>query len=171
MKNFKTLTIISFLICLGGCAQVTETVKVIYGSSTRALEEAKSEAITKKYSCQYAECFDSILTLARPKLSHIPFKNDLSEPEVVEDGEEVAVLEISTKSGFFDIFIEDYAKGHIVVMGIAGNVDTTEVGIFLSSSGKNSKNTQIEISSLSSSAKRTLAEIVFEHLNQHFSEK
>ena len=58
-------------------------------------------------------------------------------------------------------------KKHIIVMGIKGNVDTTEVGIFFTN--PNVSTVKLEISSLSSSAKRTVAETLFKELDQQFS--
>ena len=52
-------------------------------------------------------------------------------------------------------------------MGIKGNVDTTEVGIFFTQS--NHTTVKLDVSSLSSSAKRKVAEAVFKELDQRFS--
>ena len=52
-------------------------------------------------------------------------------------------------------------------MGIAGNVDTTEVGIFFDDMGQGT--VRVEISSLSSTAKRKVAKAVFAELEKHFS--
>jgi hypothetical protein len=70
-------------------------------------------------------------------------------------------------TGVFDIFIKDSKKHRLVVMGIAGNVETTEVGIFFTQPTLTT--VKIEVSSLSSSAKRTVSEKTFEELDLRFS--
>ena len=55
----------------------------------------------------------------------------------------------------------------IVVMGIEGNVDTTEVGIFFTQ--PNLTTVKLEVSSLSSNAKRRVAQVIFDELDLRFS--
>jgi hypothetical protein len=64
------------------------------------------------------------------------------------------------------IFQKDEIKGFIVVMGIHGNVNTTEVGIFFDELSDNQ--TRIEISSLSTTAKRKVAKGLFHDLDIAF---
>ena len=69
MKNKYALAIIGiFLFWLSGCARVTETTKevakVIWGSSTKALEEVRPEALKKVYQCPWGECFEKVLSIA-----------------------------------------------------------------------------------------------------------
>ncbi len=61
------------------------------------------------------------------------------------------------------VFIDDKAKSTIVVMGIKGSVNTTEVGIFFSETEDHQ--TKIFVSSLSSNAKRIVADKVFPKLD------
>jgi hypothetical protein len=128
-----------------GCARVMEPVKVVWGSSTRALEKARVDALSKSYRCAYSDCFDAVLGLSR---------------HVQADG--------SLETGFYNVFIEDRVKRHIVVMGVAGNVDTTEVGIFFSQPDLTT--VKLDVASLSSTAKRKVAEAVFSALGSRFSE-
>ena len=127
-----------------GCSPVAETIRTVWGSSTRALEDARESAIKKTYRCPYDDCFDVVLSLAR------------NEPVLT-----------STNPKFFDVFIKDRIKSHIVVMGIKGNVDTTEVGIFLMEDQKDV--ITFEVSSLSTTAKEKVAKAVFEELDRHFT--
>jgi len=69
-------------------------------------------------------------------------------------------------AGVFEDIKDEY-KRHIVVIGIEGNVDTTEVGIFFSRLRNNVF--EIDVSSLSSSAKIRAAQIVFGELDQRFT--
>lgn len=72
------------------------------------------------------------------------------------------------EDGFFNIFQHDRIKGVIVVMGVPGNVDTTEVGLFLTVLSSNS--VKIEVTSKSTSAKKKVAEVVFKELASRFNE-
>ena len=61
-----------FLYCailLCGCARIMgttkETAKVIWGSSTKALEESRQEALKKSYPCPYDTCFADVLGIAK----------------------------------------------------------------------------------------------------------
>jgi len=142
--------------------QLHETTKFIWGSSTKALENARVDAIEKTYRCSFDDCYDSTLTLARAEPIYVKKYNEEGE-EVDDEGN----LKIPDPGGFFDIFINNRAKRHIVVMGIKGNVDTTEVGIFFS---KPSLTTvKLEVSSKSSNAKRKVADAVFNELDSLYS--
>ena len=135
--------ILVIAFCFTGCGSLSETCKTIWGSSTRKLEEARVDAITKTYKCSYDDCFDVILTLDRNNKNNLPINKKC-----------------------FEIFLKDRVKGCIVVMGIKGNIKTTEVGIFLSD--KRDGFIKLEISSLSSTAKEKVAEWVFKELGSHF---
>ena len=124
-------------ITLGGCAGVQETAKVLWGSSTRALEEARSEAISKVYQCHYEECYKEVLKIA-----------------------ELEKLEV---------FIKDKVKRHIVLIGIKGSVNTTEVGVFFTE--LNDREVRVEVSSLSTNAKKKVSEMIFPQLGQVFTEQ
>lgn len=145
-KRLNKFLVFCILMVLPGCSFLTEAAKSVWGSSTKSLERARIDAVTKTYECNFNECFDAALSLAR----------------------NAAVDEPVTKK-FFDVFINNRVKGHIVVMGIEGNVDTTEVGIFFVEYGH--KAVRIEISSLSSSAKEKVAAAVFKELELRFTEK
>ena len=146
MKNcIYNIFFIPSLLFLWGCSPIAETVKKVWGSSTQALENARSESVSKVYSCDFDQCFDAVLSLGR------------NEPKLK-----------STNKKFFDIFLKDPVKGHIVVMGILGNVNTTEVGIFFTP--VSDRVVKLDISSLSTTAKEKVAKAVFDELNLHFSE-
>ena len=122
------------MICLAGCGHVSEFSKTVWGSSTRALEEARVKGIVKAYDCSVSRCYDEVL-------------------KAVEEQE-------------YKIFINNKPKATIVVMGIPGSVDTTEVGIFFSDISDTQ--TKIYVSSLSSNAKRTVAQKIFPDLDEVF---
>ena len=144
IKSVKSSALILFfLLASAGCAQLMEPAKVIWGSSMRALEKARLEAMTQSYICGFDDCFNAIISLGR--------NEKVWEPKTQK---------------FFDIFMKDRVKGYIVVMGVKGNVNTTEVGIFFARHGRGAYT--IEIASLSSSAKRKVAVAVFSELDQRF---
>ena len=64
------------------------------------------------------------------------------------------------------IFKKDEVKGYMVLMRIAGSVNTTEVGVFFVELGE--KQTRLEISSLSTNAKRIVAKNLFHLLDIAF---
>ena len=122
---------------LSGCAVVhggVELAKTIWGSSTRALEEARPQAIVKTYDKNYWDVVG-------------------------------AAEEFSVKTGYV-IFKKDEVKGYMVLMGIKGSVNTTEVGVFFVE--LNDSATRIEISSLSTNAKRIVAKALFHGLDVSF---
>ena len=152
----------AFLLVLTGC----EMTKKILGTSTQALQEARVDAFAKTYQCSFNECYEAVLALQRINrgtysldqstelLDHETYRRDQSQP--VAEGD-----------GIFDIFQQDRVRGIIVVMGIKGNVDTTEVGIFFDKI--DASQTRIEVSSLSSTAKRKVADGIFAELDNRFN--
>lgn len=151
MKEIKLVLCFSLVFLSVGCSGLKEGAKVILGTSVKSLEDARVDAIRKTYYCDFDDCFDVILTLDRTGDSRHVKKS------------------LETTSGSFDVFQQDRIKGFIVVMGIQGNVDTTEVGIFLEAIGRSA--VEIEVVSLSSSAKRKVATVVFDELDSRFSIK
>ncbi len=123
-----------FFFSIVGCARLADTPKVLWGSSTRALEEAREEALRKTYQTNFGECFEAVLTIAR-------------------------------ESGH-TIFIQDRRKRHMILMGVKGNVGTTEVGIFFEESP--GPQTTVDITSLSTTAKEKVAKVIFEELDKKF---
>ena len=148
--NFPILVLMFFL---SGCSHAVESAKIFLGSSIQALEEARKDAIVKTYVCSYDECFNAIVNLSPPSSAILPLsaaeKNPAPRP--------------------FTVFQKDLIKGYIVVMGIPGNIDTTEVGIFLIMEADNA--IRVEVASLSTSAKEKVAKIVFDELSHHFTEQ
>src|ERR1044071_9375806 len=99
MNNQRSLLMLSAgILVLSGCAPALESAKVVWGSSTRALEKARSEAVREDFPLAYDDCFREVLKIAG-----------------VEK---------------WEAFIKDKKKGVIVVIGIPGAVNTTEVGVF-----------------------------------------
>ncbi|HBR15594.1 MAG TPA: hypothetical protein DD723_08685 [Candidatus Omnitrophica bacterium] len=153
------LMIACLLTLANGCGFVAETGKTVWGSSTRALENSRDEAISKSYVCPFDGCFDTILSLAQTQF--FLEKEEGSPPEAKEVKE-------PEKHKFFRVFLQDRVQSHIVVIGVQGNVDTTEVGIFFARLDQNAY--RIDVSSLSSSAKRKVAEVVFAELDSQYPE-
>ena len=128
------------IVCLcSSCASLgdnsQEFAKTIWGSSTRALEQARDHAITKTYDKSYWDCVRS----------------------------SIAVVE---KKQHWVIFKKDEIKGYMVVMGVKGCVNTTEIGIFFDE--LSDTRTRIEITSLSTNAKRKVSKGLFHGLDIAF---
>ena len=174
-KHHSCFTILAVSVLVTGCASIKETAKVMWGSSTRALEEARADGISKTYHCQFDECFDAVLSLARTESAiYLTSGYEGEKIQPVSDEAKAAQQEqaqaetpvIDQESDLFEIFMSNRQKGYLVVMGIVGNVDTTEVGIFFSTYAPGVM--KIEISSLSSKAKRKVAEDLFKQLDLKF---
>lgn len=116
-----------------GCSPI-EITKTIWGSSTRKLEQARSDAITKTYDKSYWNTIRAAIA-------------------VMEKEEWI-------------LFKKDEVSGYVVLMGIKGAVNTTEVGVFFVEVTPNQ--TRVEISSLSTSAKRLVAKPLFHHMDIAF---
>ena len=208
MKLRQKIITIIFILSLGGCAVITEPFKVIWGSSTHALEGARDRGISKTYNCDFNSCYDAVLQIVNG------VKEKPVNPSVIEKPEESNRIPSSTKDLKFSslvaaqavlrqsryvLFINERSRKRMVVMGIPGNVNTTEVGIFFSELltysqpmeqnrtervgrdtdhndplllGKSVKKseTKIDISSLSSTAKERVAQAIFEELDKKFQE-
>lgn len=140
----RQIVVVCFFILLGGCAPLQETAKSLWGTSTTALELARADALRKTYLCDLKECYEAALSLGRNEGSLKP-----------------------QAEKFFDVFLKDPRRRHMVVMGIQGNVDTTEVGLFFEDLGGGV--VRLEVSSLSASAKKKVARAVFEEFDRRFS--
>jgi hypothetical protein len=128
---------LGMVFLLSSCSILDGTVEVgktLWGSSTRALEEARVRAVTKTYDKPYWDCVRS-------------------------------TIDVIKKTGWL-IFKKDEIKGYIVVMHVKGCVNTTEIGIFFDELSDNQ--TRIEISSLSTNAKRKVAKRLFHGLDIAF---
>lgn len=172
MINYLLLGCLFF--STAGCAQLTETAKRIWGSSAAALERARADALGKTYACSFAECYEAVLGLGRTEEEQEAKAKQEEEAKKADGEGEGSGVEQglaqeqkpAADGKFFDVFLKDSRQKHIVVIGIAGNVDTTEVGIFFDEAGPST--IKIEISSLSSTAKRRVAQAVFEALDKRF---
>jgi len=138
------------LIMLSGCA-VKEAAKKVIGNSTQTLQARRAEGVSKTFFCGYQDCYEAVMALGRRRESVKPWIHN-DEPD----------------NGLFDIFMSDlYANPpYIIVMGVEGSVDTTEVGVFFER--VTHETIRIDISSLSSGAQRSAAEIIFKHLEKNF---
>ena len=126
------LTVVSLTLC--GCAGLMDVPKTIWGSSTRVLEEARSNALVKTYDKGYWDCFRAVLDVVQKRR--------------------------------YVVFQKDEVRGFMVIMGIPGSVNTTEVGVFFVE--LNDHQTRIELSSLSTNAKRLLAKGLFHGMDVAF---
>lgn len=65
------------------------------------------------------------------------------------------------------MFKKDEVKGYMVIMGVKGNVNTTEIGIFFDE--LSDTQTRIEVTSLSTNAKRKVAKALFHGIDIAFA--
>ena len=124
-------------VFLSGCVVIdggVELTKTIWGSSTRALEQARAQAIAKTYDKSYWETLRASLEIVQKKS--------------------------------YTVFKKDEVRGYMVLLGIKGSVNTTEVGVFFVE--LNDRQTRIEVSSLSTNAKRIVSKALFHGLDIAF---
>lgn len=167
------ILIFSFSGCVSFREKATETLKVVWGSSTRALEEARSKAIAQEFPCSFEACWDAVVNLAQENATKTkPVENtlqtNLSVQEEAKLDPKVKALEEqqALAKQTFEIFINDQGRKFLVVMGVVGSINTTEVGIFFSDSPGG--RTKIEVTSLSTKAKEKVSEMVFKELAQKY---
>jgi hypothetical protein len=96
--------------------------------------------------------------LSKPTYNGVP--QEAASDEAKENAQNPA-----DQSKPFSVFLKDRIKSHMIVMNIPGNIDTTEAGIFFSYT---ENGTKIDISSLSTTAKRTVAQAVFGELDKKY---
>ena len=72
-----------FLLLFSGCANLrenlTEVPRVVWGSSTKALEKARPSATAQIYQTNPRECFDKILSIAQKEEMKVFIKNRRKE--------------------------------------------------------------------------------------------
>lgn len=79
--NFLILCVF-FLSCFG-CARLTEVSKACWGSSTKALEEKRVDAVKKTFQCRFDECFAAVLKIANKRKLTVFAKDKAKELIVV----------------------------------------------------------------------------------------
>lgn len=144
---------VAFVVGASGCT-LREAAKKVIGHSTQTLEEeSRANAISRTFVCSYQDCFNAILSMAREKESNIPWER-LPYPN----------------TGDFDVFMSDLYSNppYIIVIGIEGNINTTEVGIFLNRTTR--ETIRVDVSSLSTTAKQKVADLVFQRLVLEFQQ-
>ena len=144
MKIIRFIIILAFLaVVSSGCGPVVETGRVFWGTSIRSLEQARPDGKKKTFSCAVEECYRCVMQLTyRGK-----FKDDVEGKP-------------------FKYFIEDPRRRYLVVMGVPGSVDTTEVGIFFEP--KDDRQVMVNVASLSSYATIKASDIIFNALGEEF---
>lgn len=160
------------LVGCAGMAGIEEVGKTVWGSSTRALEKARTQAITQEFRCPPQQCFDKVVAFVADIEKGPP---EYLNPKTGVDAKEAGYVapndqhEKAFASPFptLQIFIKDTRRHVVVLMGVPGAIDTTEVGVFFTAQGEG--RTKVEISSLSKLAKIRAAEIIFSELNKTFS--
>lgn len=63
--NLFVICALSFAILMSGCATVIESAKGIAGTSTRALEKSRKNAITRTFNYDYSACYAKTLEILK----------------------------------------------------------------------------------------------------------
>ncbi|MCB9771266.1 MAG: hypothetical protein H6754_01755 [Candidatus Omnitrophica bacterium] len=155
------------LLSMTGCSLMQEEAKVLWGSSTKALEDARGEAVKKIFACHPDECFDRIIQYCNIETEMTKQDADGFErinPEQLSRLDDDKTIKVKN----LEVFIKDRKNKKIVVMGIPGHVNTTEAGIFFTTI--EGKGTSVEVVSLSTAAKIKAANLIFAALGKDFKE-
>jgi hypothetical protein len=178
MSKSKSLMILfAAALLASGCSHVTEFAKTIWGTSTKSLEEGRATALQKTYRCSVDECFAAVLKLTEPpkedetKIPITPPTQDsrhLASVTPTNPAQNIVTPDSIVPVDYLELFLKNRKKNLIVVMGVSNCVNTTEVGIFFTPVDQG--NVRIELSSLSTKAKKNASELVFKELSKHFPE-
>jgi hypothetical protein len=155
MKKQFFVIMVLFFFC--GCARLQEPFKAVWGSSTKALEDNRANATMKTYECFPGACFDKVIEVVQG-----------AEKSKATTAQKVGLSGELLPDSEFKVFIKDRKKNCIVVMGVPGSVDTTEVGIFITP--LQLKEARVEVVSLSSVAQQTVSNLIFQELDKAFSQ-
>ncbi len=139
-KEFKNIYLL-IPILIVGCVTPQEGVRRFAGRSVAHFEKYRDNAISQDISCQASECFNVILAIGG---------NRSEQPRLEKH---------------FEVFQANKRQGFIVFYGIPGQVDTTEVAVFIVPEGSQSR---VQVVSLSSAAQEKVAKVVFEELKKNF---
>ena len=169
-KNFYPFLFVACVFVSLSCETTAEPFKVLWGSSTRALEDARIDAVSKIYECEFNDCFNAVLSLERKNKNSYRHTEDnkYDSPIALSAQQESAAKPTDQERQGFDVFMKDRIKALIVVMAIDGSENTTEAGIFFSRYNRSAF--KVEVTSLSATAKHKVAEMVFSKLDQQFKE-
>ncbi len=163
MKNKRFNLILLSFIFLCGCSAVGERAKQFWGSSTQALENARKDALQKSFSCSWEQCFTAVVEYANGDTQQlIEPKSSRSDTRQADNSTEQKTIRAKN----LDLFKIDRRLKLIVIMGVPGSVNTTEVALFFVPISDNK--TQVEVTSLSTSAKIRAADIIFAELEKQF---
>ena len=144
-QNYIFLVTIISVVFTAGCSRLLDYPRAVWGFSTRALEEARANAVQETFPCDVDACFNAVLQLTEADDSTTPPTEKV-----------------------FDLFMRNRRKSVIVLMGVPDSVDTTEVGVFFAV--LEPQKIQVDISSLSTNARERAAEIIFKALGEQYPE-
>ena len=182
-----------------GCGHVTEVAKTIYGSSTRKLNQLRSDGIRQAYRCSYDECFDAVLALTTTKVERSPvtryaypkdgqgspFGGGDSSPGTPENAESApkpaAGAQVETDVAETDEAELEISKKKNLELFLQNRRKGEMIVVGVPSAVDTTEVgvffvreqdgiTRIEFSSLSSNAKRVVSELVFAALSPQYPE-
>lgn len=163
----KKLLVLFSLFLLSGCAAMQEDAKILWGSSTQALEEDRPNAVRKTFSCVPSECFELVLKFANAETGEMVEPSKTAIETEFDPSYGANVKPVLQKGKNFDVFLKDRKKNVIVVMGVPDHVNTTEVGVFFTPV---EGGTMVEVTSLSTGAKVKTSEMIFNELVRNFKD-
>ena len=106
---YKKYFFIGMVILWAGCARLRDIPSAVWGSSTRALEEARVDALSKTYSCSFRECYQAVLLVAKEKEFTV-FLKDMHRQEII-----LMDIPTSVNTTEVGIFFTELSDGHVKI--------------------------------------------------------
>ena len=158
------------VLLFSGCTAIQESAKVVWGSSTRALEKVRPDALRLTVQATPKQCFDAVVAMvdrtAKDQEARALLTKEEKDPAATVTSQPSESMELEPISTL-NVFIKDPRRNILVLMGIPGSINTTEVGVFFSPAEEGA--TLVEVASLSKRAKAKAAEMLFTELQKSFS--
>lgn len=78
LKSKLIICLLAAMVLAGGCAGVGECLRGFWGTSTRALEKARKDAITKDFRYDYFSCYTRTLDILQ-KIKAYVYAKDINK--------------------------------------------------------------------------------------------
>ncbi|HOW36150.1 MAG TPA: hypothetical protein PL155_07035 [Candidatus Omnitrophota bacterium] len=120
-KTFFSWLIAGNMLFSVGCAHISEGLKSFWGSSTKALEDARIDAARNIYTGSWNDCFDQVLAIAKEEELTV-FIRDKNKKRIVLMGIPRTIN--TTEVG---VFFSDLGSGKAEVEVVSLSIEAQEI--------------------------------------------
>lgn len=113
----KIIVLLAACALLSGCATPGDIWKEFLGVSTKGIEEARADALTKVFDCDYKTCYEKAEALLRKMPNVSIYRKDKSM---------IAIYVINPDTTPVGIFFKEIDSGHTQVEVSSGSTPTKE---------------------------------------------